>query len=204
MKNQPAGYDDITWIFTCSGSEKQVTFSHGFRLAGAYTSPGDVAELMFVASATAADTPFHGALMLQDWAFEGVSVSHMTGTGPLVGQYLQHTQGTVSQFSVPMNCSYLMHKNTASGGRAYRGRNFIPPVHVGEGHIDVAGAIEPSYVGSVQTYMNTLFDAGVALSGGGNQWFLYHTVHDGVSAGPTEVTSWSVQSKIATQRRRLR
>lgn len=202
-KNVPPGYDDVTWVFTCSGSTKEVTWSCGYKWNSSPPTPAETAEDIYTWSTDTGTSPFKASLMLQDWAFEGVSVSRGTSTGPLVGQYFAHLQGTAGQLSVPMNSAILMRKNSASGGRAYRGRAFLPPIWVGEAHIDVGGNIEGAYVASVQSYMDNLFERPSSETLGG-KWFLYHTILDGVSLGPTELTSWSVQSKIATQRRRLR
>lgn len=203
MKNQPVGYDDVTWVFSVAGSEKQVTWGCGFKYDGTYPGPSTVAAEMYDASVTNSLAPFKASLMLVDWTFVGVSVSHMTSTGPLVGQHFVPITGTVAQATVPMNCSYLMRKSTALGGRSQRGRAYVPPVHVGESHIDGGGTIEAAFVTSVQSYMDQLFNDGLDIGDGDNAWYLYHTITD-VTPPVTLIESWSVQSKIATQRRRLR
>lgn len=109
--------------------------------------------------------------------------------------------GTGAGSGLPNNCATLVKKSTALGGRRNRGRMYFPtPL---EGEVDGAGT---NTIGAV-TAWNTLLLR--LLPGGGT-----HTafgvlgdavvLHDEGSQTPTEVTDLGCQTKIATQRRRMR
>lgn len=109
--------------------------------------------------------------------------------------------GTNGGASLPNNCATLVKKSTTLGGRRNRGRMYFPcPV---EGEVDGAGTITIGAIGSWNTVLLRL------LPGGGT-----HTafgvlgdavvLHDSGSQTPTEVSDLGCQTKIATQRRRMR
>lgn len=96
------------------------------------------------------------------------------------------------------NVAVLVRKNTAVGGHTGSGRMFIPGW--GEANVDAAGKIASAALGSMQTACNALHDQLVTQQ---HPMFLLHTREDH-PIGPLGVTSLSVQSLVATQRRRLR
>lgn len=104
--------------------------------------------------------------------------------------------GGASGTNVPANTAVLVRKQTALGGRKHNGRLFWP--WVSEGNLDGAGVIGPTVVSSYQSafddFLSDLATADLPM------WLL-HT--DSITV-PNLVTSLAVQSKVATQRRRLR
>lgn len=122
--------------------------------------------------------------------------------------------GTQNVTSMPPNVSFLVHKNTADGGRRGRGRAFIPGVP--EASVDdsgvVAGAVITAISSALTSFRTTLEASDLPL-------FLEHDrsytwIIDGgqprrVPSGPaapvpTPITTLSLDSRVATQRRRLR
>lgn len=96
------------------------------------------------------------------------------------------------------NVSFLVHKNTALGGRAGRGRAFIPGVP--ESVVDQAGEI----AGATVTAMNGgLADFFADLATADLPAYLLHG-EDSPITTPTVITSFACDTVAATQRRRLR
>jgi len=101
----------------------------------------------------------------------------------------------------PNNVATILRKSTALGGRRNRGRMFIPnPI---EGEVSSAGV----YTGGAIISWNSA--AGAILPGGSIHTafgFLGDAVvlHDTGSQTPAVVTNLTCQSRVGTQRRRLR
>lgn len=106
--------------------------------------------------------------------------------------------GTVSQDGSPPMVSALISKTTAFGGRAGRGRMFMPGVP--EQSVNEAGALGDTYVGNLQGAA-TAFAANMVLAD--LPPVLLHAEGSPIST-PTPVTNFVVQTQSATQRRRNR
>jgi hypothetical protein len=106
--------------------------------------------------------------------------------------------GTSGSEPLPPNVSVLVAKNTAMGGRMGKGRLFLPGLP--EGSTPGGGVVAATPLAEVQGKMNALLtnlrDANIPM-------VLLHS-KVGVIELPLEVTSLTVQSRMATQRRRLR
>jgi hypothetical protein len=129
----------------------------------------------------------------------GLQVAKGTATGDLLGQHLGSFPGTLSDNVIPSNCAMIVTKNTALGGRRYRGRMFFPPIILNEGAVDPAGNINSSPLASIQGNFDAWFDALIAGDWGPALF------HQGAGApAPTGITSFTVESLCGTQRRRMR
>lgn len=123
--------------------------------------------------------------------------------------------GSAGAVSSPPNVCYLVHKNTAEGGRRGRGRMFIPGVP--EGTVDDNGQLVAGQAAQLQSRIDA-FMAGLlteelimALEHGPSYTW---TINENGQprrvpvAGPvptlTALTSLTADPKVATQRRRLR
>lgn len=152
-----------------------------------------------------------GATALRDkwtetWGAVGRSASYtfrgvylrvgQDGGPPVVVQVDSLSVGTGSQVPPPQNCALLVKKQTASGGRANRGRMYLPPYPIGEGDITANGVIADGQVTTLQGVINTWL----------NEVGAYVVLHDSESpvTTPTPITSFILDRVIATQRRRLR
>jgi hypothetical protein len=195
----PDGFYEATFLMKNSASTRIATCSLGLLSLDVTPPDADAAADDIYAIAVAAGNPFAPGQMIDDWSFEGVSVAQGTSTGDIIGQHLQHADGTVSDSVPPSNCAVLIKKNTASGGRRYRGRLFLPPIFLNEGAVDPAGNIAGSPLTSMQNQWNSFYDDLIA-----GDW-VPTLFHQGAGApSPTAITSFTVQSLIGTQRRRMR
>lgn len=105
--------------------------------------------------------------------------------------------GLGSGTSLPPNCAYLCKKQSASSGRANRGRFFLPGLN--EGNVSPAGVLDPSQLTQINTDLAAMKSN---IETVGFQHVILHST--GSTLAPTPITSFSADSKIATQRRRLR
>ena len=106
--------------------------------------------------------------------------------------------GTSGSEPLPPNVSLLVAKNTIAGGRMGKGRLFVPGLP--EGSTPGGGLVAATPLAELQGKMNALLtnlrDADIPM-------VLLHS-KEGVIDLPLLVTSLTVQSRMATQRRRLR
>lgn len=94
--------------------------------------------------------------------------------------------------------AFLVRKLTAQGGRAGRGRFFLPGVT--EGVVDEAGIVS----GAALTALGAALDGFYAdLVASNLEPVLLHSAGSPVST-PTPITSFELDNRVATQRRRLR
>lgn len=197
----PVGEAQASFVFNCSGIVKDMTWTLGVKSTGAIITPSAIAEAVY--DAITDNTDPRGALYKGDtiqsgWTFQGVSVSLMTATGPLVGQHIAPiTHSGAATQAVPPNCTWLATKSTALGGRKNKGRAYLVPMGATEADVNSAGVLSdvPRTImnDSLALFLENLAAVDIVP-------LLHHS--DG-SAG-TEIDSIVVGNLIATQRRRLR
>lgn len=106
--------------------------------------------------------------------------------------------GSGSTADVMPQIAALVQKRTALGGRAGRGRMYIPGIT--EVMIDPGGMLNPEIRDGIQAGLEEWLDELAVLS-------LFPVVLHGADSpltDPTTVTSFQVDGMVATQRRRLR
>lgn len=151
-----------------------------------------------------------GAEMPTSCRITGCNVKLGTGvdTDPIT-QFVSYP-GTVSAGGpkLPQNCALLVDKYTESGGKANRGRFFLPGV-VNEAGCSDVGVIDGADVLNFQTLASALLVRLNDLApsdpqdGDFTPMVILHNA-DSPETVPTLVTRLSVQNRISTQRRRLR
>lgn len=198
----PVGEYTATFVFSCNGTIKTPTWSLGFRYIGGATPPlpeqaAETIREIWSDTTPPYGGPFKPALMATQWTFEGVSVALQDDDGPIVGQAFTPTAGTLSGAPMPINCAILLNKSTARGGRKYRGRAYVPPVYPLEGDVGPVGEIAPSLLANLNPVYNNAYNAMDDVD-------LEPVLHHSDGAIGTRITSMTVGSIIATQRRRLR
>lgn len=193
----PEGFANCTMITTVAGRTRPLTTSIGVLPQPGF--PKDATEIAdsVYAVCTGSGKPWDNGRMIDDFTFQGVSVTQTVGGLPVIGQHIEPSVGTAVSASMPVNCSVLVKKNTALGGRKNRGRCYVGPFNLGEGTVDQIGIIDPSQVTTLGLEWDDF------LIGIHDQDLLAILFHSDATT-PTEITSFSVESQIATQRRRLR
>lgn len=198
MATIPVGFSECTFVFRCQGIDRDVTWALGMDDASFSTTDPEEQAVAMYGYWSATSRPYAPAQMTTQWSFLGTSVTMMKEEGPLTGQAFATIVGTKTGAPVPVNCAYLARKNTTLGGRRNRGRAYLPPLFGDETTVDQAGEITSATVNSINTLINSAFAAMIA---GGISAVLFHTE---APFTPTPVTGMSVQTTLATQRRRMR
>lgn len=193
----PPGFALARLIWTQTGDAENMISTVGLRLIGGVTDPVAVAEEVrqdWIGAWPAA------ALSNQN-VFQGVSVTMGSdgGDGP-TGESIVPVAGTSSSQALPSNCALLVRKATSFGGRRNRGRMYLPSGYLAEGTVDQNGIINGAVLTSLQNQMNAFYSA-ITAEGNAD---LPVILHSSSPATPTQINSFQVQQKIATQRRRLR
>lgn len=121
---------------------------------------------------------------------------YVTPTAPVVG--------TSTAEKLPQNCAYLVQKVTARPGRSGKGRCFLPGV-APESAVDDVGVIAPASLVSFQSACDDWLDA-LANATGADKTPMVLLHNSGIPGGstPSPVIALRADSRIATQRRRLR
>jgi hypothetical protein len=106
--------------------------------------------------------------------------------------------GTFLGAAASPNVSGLIKKRTGAGGRTGQGRSYLTPGYIEEGNIDESGTLNPTTRTSLQAKCDSFFthvaDAGHALV----------LFHESQAILPRVILSLEMDSRVATQRRRLR
>ena len=137
-------------------------------------------------------------ILSQDVELQEVRVKFGPNDVGPIGQFAGTAVGGLNSAAIEPNSTILVRKLTAFGGRTGRGRMYVPGL--GDLQVDSAGNILSSPLSIAQAAFTDLL---TSLDAGGLPMFLLHDEDSPVST-PLEVTSLSVDTKIATQRRRLR
>jgi hypothetical protein len=165
-----------------------VTF--GIDNQGSFTTPTDIAEAVW--------DPWNdnfGPRIDTECLMGPIHVQMGTGSGINPGDGTSSANGTSSLDSLPPNCAILVRKVTGLGGRANRGRFYVP-FACDETGVAQNGTIDGAVVTATQSAMDGLL---ADLDTAGVPMCILHT-----GAGvPARVVSGTVDTLIATQRRRL-
>jgi hypothetical protein len=193
----PTGYGQLSLFFRQDGGTKQYVTTLGFNWGGSPPVSLDIEDIVDALTSTGA--PFATTQMIDEYHLSGWRHSYETGTGPLVLDSAggDIVDGTRTGSPLPVNVALLVRKGTGAGGRRGRGRNYIPPMWFGEAECDGNGVLD----GTRYDAVNAVLATGLGnLSLISRPPFLFHS--DGGT--PDEITSWTLQPVVATQRRRLR
>jgi len=189
----PVSYAQANFIYTGNAVPNGAQWTLGLDISASAGTPALVAadlETEYIASGIAAN-------LSNDANLTSILVKFgpdATGPSAIEAANVLATGGTGG---VP-NTAFLVRKDTALGGKAGRGRMFLPSVP--EASVLQSGVLNSGVVTALQADMDSFF-AGLASQG------LVPVLLHGDSSPlttPTPITGFSVQSVVATQRRRLR
>lgn len=192
--NIPTGYAQINLKFGGTALDGGGECTQALKLSDTDTDPGVIANSVITALT---------GLDMWGWTANEVSLDSVlvkfgpNETGPSA-EVASSLSGTYSAGGVTPSTCYLIHKNTTLGGHAGKGRLYWPGVPEDEYEND--GLINGASLAPLQVDVSTLF---TVLNGIGDGLCLLHGDDSPIST-PTLLTSYTVDPKIATQRRRLR
>lgn len=185
----PAGFGQVSWFFGGAGTPLGAATTIGFDHNSAATA-AELAESFYELFANEA-LP----LLNNQTSLTGCQVKlGPDATGP-TGLFSDTNTGSLTGESFPPNVAFLVHKNTNLGGREGRGRMYVPGV--AEGVASSNGVLSGGTVSSWNTALGTMLLA-AALSD--VPFYLLHAS----ATSPTAVQTLTIDSTVATQRRRLR
>lgn len=193
MPTIPDGYAQTNFIFGGAALPFGAEVTLASQVEGDINTPAELAEFM----ANAWSSEILGG-QSSNITFLGTRVKFgPSETGPSA-EFALSSPGGAASTTVSPNTAYLVRKLTALGGRAGRGRMYVPGPN--ETTINAAGQVEPATLEAQQDNWDAFFD-GLALLN--VTPVLLHG--DGAPlTTPTPITSFSVDGRVATQRRRLR
>lgn len=191
----PVGFGQVTIGFTGVMAPTGAAITYGINIQQPII-PGQLDEIANEA-ATSFITRFGPAMTNQITLSSVLVKAGPNDIGPSVelGFNLPGAAGNVGGY--PGVC-YLVSKNTAFGGRAGRGRMYIPGVP--EASVDPGGNLSSGTTSGLQTAANAWLED---QSTNGVPLVLLHNTGSPLSE-PSEVTSLTVSNRSATQRRRNR
>jgi hypothetical protein len=195
--------------FRLIGDDEEMISTIGVRpKEEAPRDPAEVAEAVYNAWLGA----WEPQNMSNEWALVGCDVLEgpLNGTGR-VGSYNKFDGGTANAATLPQNCAILIRKQTTAAGRRNVGRMYIPSGYLGESSVNAHGVLSGPLLNALQSFA-TQFLANLTdestLPGDVPTNFNPVLFHGPRKAGGQDtshiITGLGVDSKIATQRRRLR
>lgn len=196
----PIGYAQCSWNLDLNGDPEPIQITFGVSVDGAVTQ--------------ATVNNLHAALKTTGTLLDQISnvylsksvtmyVGNASPAPPTVWVSDDATKaGGGAGAPLPQNCGVLITKRTGSAGRRNKGRWYVPGI--GEGAVDAIGVVSAPTVTAFQTAANATLAAINAAVGIGNMVILHTSGGTTPPGDPSVVTSLQVQSKMATQRRRLR
>jgi hypothetical protein len=210
------GIAKLRW--QCNGIPEEVisTLGVGLGVVPEVDEPG--AHTSFaqqIADAWQGNWP--AASLNNQWRFVGVDMQlYLTGqiaggaaSVPEVESYISLTgQGGGTFNCVPAQVCLLVEKNTATGGKPGKGRMFLPAGYVSSGEVSPSGQISTAALNAAKSNMDA-FLASVKTGPYGAAPHLFHGQResDGVVVGPagapSEITSFSIDPRVATQKGRM-
>lgn len=185
----PVGYTQVNLLFR--GDANPLGSQIAFGTRNTTGAPADAIGKYVRDQVVERILPF----MSEGYVLEGVRVKlGPDKTGPFAEVASGEAGKSVSRTASPAVC-YLLHKQTALGGRMNRGRIYVPSVL--EEAIDAAGRIIFSTMESIHRAWSGLL---TALSDGGQPMVILHKTGE----TPTLVQHLAMSNTVATQRRRQR
>lgn len=197
----PPGFAQAVWSMTVTGDAEPMVTTCGLDVsaaAGEFQDCADKAQTMF-------QNGFGQMISNQ------VTMTHCTlyvgqdgGPPAIFDSTNGGSVGDIANTPLPNNCAWLVRKRTDMAGRRGRGRFYIPGV--AENFVDPAGVINNAEVAAM-TDVAELFRSTMESAVGGPSMplvVLHRSEGIGVEPPPTLIAQLVCETKIATQRRRMR
>lgn len=189
----PAGYIQANLRFSGDSSPNGAEVTLGFDASGYVGDVADMATEIGNEWIASIRTVMPSTVVLASVLVK----AGPNATGP-AAEVAVSSAGSGGGASASPNVAILVRKNTAAGGRTGRGRFYHPGPQ--ESEVNPNGTLSGAFVSGMQTEVNDFFGA---LATAGLDSVLLHSETSPVTT-PTPITSFTVDSRVATQRRRLR
>jgi len=189
------GQAQILWAFSVAG-DVELMYT-GLGVDSATFVSGD--EQALVDGAYAAWADWLLTVQSSSCALEAAYLQLQTALGVSEWSHVEATAGGGFAAALPSNCAYLVRKNTAAAGRGKSGRMYVPGAL--EAQVTPAGIVDPAELASWNGAHLTAFYS--AFTSDVGDPVVNHQAGSPLGSTST-VTSFTMDSKIATQRRRLR
>lgn len=193
----PVGYANVVMLFSVTGDSELMQCGLGVDLSDAGGDMDAVGVKVGEGLMDIVEASMSSSITLVACDV----VAGQDGGDPVTTTVPINHAGTDGDFPLPPNTALLVKKSTALGGRAGRGRFFFPGF-ASFGNLSAAGVLGDVYRDALQDQFNDWHD------------FLNSTVvgistppvllHATASPVPSPILSFTVDGKVATQRRRLR
>lgn len=192
----PQFYANAIFRFALAGDAEEMISTIGIDNTGVAEGQAVADQLRdeFIAA-------FPANVISVGYTFKGVRL--YVGPGPNHAVFestgADHVGTNVSP-AMPQNVAFLVSKKTASAGRRFRGRMFLPPFLIGEDSVSTIGKLAPAQVTALQDRIDAwLMDPPT---------YPKVLLHDDASLSPlpppTPITQLVLSDTVATTRRRLR
>lgn len=196
----PSGFAEATFLFRLTDDPETMTTSLGVKHVD-LTTAETLAEQLSIPWATWVEGTWG-----TDYQFIGVDVTLNEDGDLFTGEFRQVSTGIAATNHPVQNTALLVRKNTGVAGRSNRGRMYVPPGRLAEADVNNVGMIDSVDFDTISGEIDTLYDDLVALTGVEYLALLHAELAGGVPnpAAPVEITSFQLDQRVATQRRRLR
>lgn len=186
----PVGFAQVNYRFTGGGVPRGAECTLGVDHQAFVGTTADLADAM----ATLWEDNWLPQ-QITDISLASVLVKKGPNTTGQSAEVFPGLQGPNALQGTPPQVAILVKKVTALGGREGRGRMYIPGYS--EGDVTTAGEITGADLTSLQASADTFLSDAIAAD---IQPVLLHNS----ATAPTEILSFQVDSRVGTQRRRLR
>lgn len=187
----PPGFAEVTYKWQAVAGYRESMSSCGFSIASWDEDVAALAALWddFIPAIGWPSTGFSTGVI--------VKVGTSDPSAPITFEAGSPTPGSGSSTPSSNQVSMLATKRTLLGGRKGRGRMFLPaPL---ESQVNNTGELDSSYKGNVQDSLDDIINGTAGMLNG--EPYLLHTAS---SPAPTLIQAVTVESIVATQRRRLK
>lgn len=184
--NIPNGWYEASMEHHLTGSLRPAIVTLGLGYLGG-TLEDDAQEIADLWAVTLVQS------MADVWSYTNFKLRDADGT---IYERAESTGGATAHTAATPNVAFLFHKQTGNGGRAERGRWYLPGVS--EQDVDAVGVV----VGSKLTELAA--NLGNYLDGLTTNHFAPFLLHNDPLRPPSAITQIAISPLAATQRRRMR
>lgn len=186
----PVGFAQINMRFTGIDTPRTAEMTFGVDHQAFVGTTAEIGDAVGVAWAASLD-----AEQSNDVVLSSILVKKGPNATGASAEVFPNTAGALTVSTAPPQVAILIKKVTGLGGREGRGRMYMPGYS--ETNINGDGSLGSTPLADLQTQADAFY---TALQTGDLQMVLLHNS----ATVPTDVLSLQVDSRVATQRRRLR